>query len=94
MIKHDLTFISVDMYVSARVQINFGRVTFETHPGCSELNHSICIKYITIYIYKTPNTLDNDIPENIKQWKAVKEGLQAHVICYLPVSKTISNSFY
>ena len=94
MIKHDLTLIWVDMHVSARVQINFGRVTFETHRGCTKLNHSVFTKYITIYIYKPPNTLDNDIPENIKQWKAVKEGLQAHVICYLPVSKTISNSFY
>ena len=94
MIKHDHTFIWVDMHVSARVQITFRRVTLEMHTGCTKLNHSACTKYITIYIYKPPNTLDNDLLENIKQWKAVKEGLQAHVICYLPVSKTISNSFY
>ena len=48
------------MQVSARVQITFGRVTFEMHPGFTELNHSVCTKYITICIYEPPNTLDND----------------------------------
>ena len=67
MVKHDHTFIWVDMHVSARVQITFGRVTFEMHPGCTKRNHSVYTKYITIYIYKPPNALDNDLLENIKQ---------------------------
>ena len=50
MIKHDLTFICVDMHVSARAQITFGRVTFEMHPGCTKLNHSVC-KHIYYHIY-------------------------------------------
>ena len=66
MIKHDLTFIWVDMHVSARVQITFGRVTLEMHPGCTKLNHT-SVQNTLPYIYKPPNTLDNDLLENIKQ---------------------------
>ena len=87
MIKRDHTFIWVDMHVSARVQIIFGRVTFEMHPGCTKLNHSVCTKYITIYIYKAPNAmdrLDNDFLENIKnerQQRKVYKQMQFICLC-------------